>query len=105
MMKKTIRFSLFLCFTLMVQGLTCESDRKKECEWYLMPDIDRVGQADEGLIPVCARNFKSNKQDCRLQTTEKFAREHFNKPFRYTDLKVKNLGIPRTIDTITFCSQ
>lgn len=90
---------------MMAQGLTCDHDRKNQCEWYLMPDIDRVGQADEGFIPVCARNFVNNKQDCRLQTTEKFAREHYNKPFRYEDMKVKNLGIPRTIETITFCSK
>ncbi len=82
----------------------CDKDHKKKCEWLLVPDIDRKGDdsISEGFIPVCARNYIVNKQDCRLQTTLDYAKDNYGKKFRYVDLKIKNVGIPRTIDTIDF---
>lgn len=87
---------------------SCDLDHKKKCEWYLVPDEDRVKDGsmdesiDEGFIPVCARNYKSRKQDCRLQTTLEYAQSHYKQLFRYVDLKVKNPGIPRTVEQIDF---
>ena len=87
-------------------GLTgCDPERRKKCEWYLVPDPERKGQVDEGMIPVCARNYISNKQDCRLQTTLKYAKKLHKKTFRYVDLKVENYGLPRTIKEITLCKE
>lgn len=85
--------------------LGCDPEHKKKCEWYLVPDTDpaRAGKVGEGYIPVCARNYETNKQDCRLQTTLKFAEKVYQRKFKYIDLKVKNVGIPRTIDEIEMC--
>jgi hypothetical protein len=58
---------------------------------------------DDGNIPVCARNFVINKQDCRLQTTLEFAEKAYNKKFKLDDLKTKGMGNPRTIEKIKFC--
>ena len=81
----------------------CDKERKSQCEWYLVPDESRIKDVKDGLIPVCARNYTSNKQDCRLQTTLDFAKSAYLKTFRYTDLKVKTYGNPRTITEIKTC--
>jgi hypothetical protein len=90
---------IFACLAL----LGCDPERKKKCEWYLMPDIDRVGKTQEGFIPVCARNFTSNKQDCRLQAPLDFAKQHYDKKFRYVDMEYNGPGIPRTVTKIEHC--
>ncbi len=100
-----IRFLVLTICALLAQALSCDPDHHKKCEWYLMPDVDRIGKAEEGFIPVCARNFVVNKQDCRLQSTLEFAQANYNKKFRYVDLKVKSTGIPRTIESIQFCQE
>ena len=94
-----ISILVFLLMTLM----GCDPDRKKKCEWYLMPDVDRVSTVDEGFIPVCARNFTNNKQDCRLQAPLEFAKKHYNKKFKYVDLDYEGTGIPRTVEAIKHC--
>lgn len=96
---------VFLIALTLVMTTACDPDHKKECEWYLVPDTDRIGQADEGFIPVCARNFVVNKQDCRLQTTREFAEKVYQRRFRYNDLKIKNYGAPRTVEEIRFCDK
>ncbi len=94
---------ILLSLMLILPLLGCDPDHKNKCEWYIVPDVDRIGQVDEGMIPVCARNFVVNKQDCRLQTTLAFAEKIYKKSFRYVDLKTKNAARPRTIDEIRFC--
>ncbi len=81
----------------------CDKERRDKCEWYLVPDESRLGKTDVEYIPVCARNYVSNKQDCRLQTTLKFAEKVYKLKFRYIDLKVSDFGKPRTIKEIKFC--
>lgn len=87
---------------LALQG--CDPERKKRCEWYLMPNTDKKANVDKGMISVCARNLIAGKEDCRLQTSLTFAKKVYGKTFRYVDLKVKSFGIPRTIQEITFCT-
>lgn len=89
----------------LLMGLSaCDPERKKQCEWYLMPNTSKKARVDEGFISVCARNLIANKEDCRLQTTLSFAKKVYGKTFRYVDLKVKSFGIPRTIQEMTFCT-
>lgn len=103
-MRERIRKLLIGLYCLLFVA-ACDPDHKKKCEWYLVPDTDRAGKSDPGFIPVCARNYVANKQDCRLQTKLSFAKKVYNMTFRYTDLKVQDFGLPRTIDSITFCSK
>lgn len=94
----------FLLSLMLIPALFgCDPNHINKCEWYIVPDVDRLGQVDEGMIPVCARNFVVNKQDCRLQTTLPFAEKIYKKKFRYVDLKTKSASRPRTIDEIRFC--
>jgi hypothetical protein len=90
---------------LILAALTgaCDPEHKGACEWFLMPNDVKVSTVDDGYVPVCARNLGVNKEDCRLQTTLKFAEKAYRRRFRYTDLKVKDFGLPRTIDSIKFC--
>lgn len=96
------RFAVVYCFFF---SLGCDPEGRKDCQWYLVPDTSRIGQTAPDLIPVCARNFETNKQDCRLQTSLAYAKKVEKMRFRYIDLKVKNSGTPRTISEITFCKQ
>lgn len=83
---------------------SCDLDHKKKCEWKLIPDIDRKedDSIDEGYIPVCARNFITKKQDCRMQATLEYAQESYGKLFRYVDIKIKSVALPRTVESINF---
>ena len=81
----------------------CDPEHKKKCEWYLVPDTDRIKEAEQGLMRVCARNYIVNKEDCRLQATIDFAERAYTKKFRYVDMTVEHLGTPRKIETITYC--
>jgi hypothetical protein len=82
---------------------SCDPEGRKECLWTLEPEPRNIGLTDIGMIPVCARNRESMKQDCRLQTTLSYAKKNSKRLFRYTDLEIKSYGIPRTIESIEFC--
>lgn len=81
----------------------CDPERKKQCEWTLEPDSAKLGKTEPGFIPVCARNWVSRKQDCRLETTLPFTKEVTGKKFRYVDMTVASVAIPRKIQQIRFC--
>lgn len=90
---------------LLLLGLlgACDPQHRRQCEWYLVPDLDRPVDGDGSVIPVCARNFVTNKQDCRLEADLEYAKSVYNRKFRYSDLRVKNVGIPRRVDHVAFC--
>ena len=81
----------------------CDPEGKKECDWVLEPEPKLIGKTEEGYIPVCARNRKTMKQDCRLQTTLEEAKSYSGKVFRYVDMEIESVALPRTIKTIKFC--
>lgn len=92
--------AFFLTFILLS---ACDREGKKQCAWVLEPEPKNIERVDEGMIPVCARNRTTMKQDCRLQSTLEYAQKVSNRKFRYVDLKVETYGIPRTIKSIDFC--
>jgi hypothetical protein len=106
-----MRYFIFLAML----WVGCDKEHRQKCEWYLVPDVDRanyteedqkkqnIGKLDEGFIPVCARNYVVNKQDCRLQAPLDFAKSAYNRKFKLVDLQVKAYGLPRTITEIKFC--
>ncbi len=83
----------------------CDPEGRKNCDWVLEPEPKLIGTTDAGYIPVCARNRHTNKEDCRLQTTLEYAEKVYGRKFRYIDLRVEKLGLPRTISTIKFCDR
>ena len=89
---------------LMLSCLGCDSEGKKKCQWVLEPENHKRYQPEKGYITVCARNRHTMKQDCRLQTKLEKAKIWSGKKFKYTDLKIKSVVIPRTILDIKFCS-
>lgn len=98
---KIARLVLFL-LTLSL-GTSCDPEGKKECAWVLEPEPDLIKKVEEGFIPVCARNRKTMKQDCRLQTTLEKAKHYYGKTFRYSEMTVESVALPRTIRRIKFC--
>jgi len=92
-----------LCCFSILGLLACDPEGKKECAWHLEPEPELIGKVRPGFIPVCARNRTTMKQDCRLQTTLERAKKYYGKTFRYTDLKVESVALPRTIKSIKFC--
>lgn len=95
--------ALSFAVALLVLGCACDPEGKKACDWVLEPEPKLIGQADEGFIPVCARNRTTMKEDCRLQTTMEFAQKAFGRKFKYVDLKVESPGLPRTVASISYC--
>jgi len=82
----------------------CDWNHEKKCEWYLMPDPERIGKSDEGFIPVCARNLVINKENCYLQATLSMAQEYYGKKFRMVDVEIDRTGhFPRTVKSIKTC--
>ena len=97
---------LLLCvlMTGAVFLLGCDPERKKKCEWYLMPEPSLQGTTDPGYIPVCARNLTNNMQYCRLQAKLDFAKKVYGKKFRYVDMVIDEKGrFPRKVTSIETC--
>lgn len=95
--------SLVPYFLVSLGLLSCDLEGRKECAWVIEPEEAYIKRTKPGLIPVCARNRQTMKQDCRLQTTLDFAKKNEGRRFRYVDLKVQSVAIPRTIASIQFC--
>jgi hypothetical protein len=92
-----------LTFIIFAGTIGCDPEGKNNCDWTLEPEPKNLGMAQDGMIPLCARNRVTIKQDCRLQAPMEFAKQAYGKKFRYSDMVVKSFGIPRTIATIKFC--
>ena len=97
----------FAAVFLFVTGLTsCDWNHEKKCEWYLMPDPDRIGKSHEGFIPVCARNLVINKENCYLQATLALTQENYGKKFRMVDVGIDRSGtFPRTVTSVKTCEE
>lgn len=81
----------------------CDPDGKKECSWILETEPKLIGKVAQGFIPVCARNRKTMKQDCRFQATANQAERFAGRKIRYNDIKVESPALPRTIVDYKFC--
>jgi hypothetical protein len=99
--------SLFAALGLTVMGLvSCDPDGKKQCAWFIEYDANRPDRlALEGYVPVCAKNLKMNKQDCRFDIPADKGVEYYNKYFRYVDVKVTSVALPRIIVSIKTCNK
>lgn len=82
---------------------SCDPDGKKDCVWVLEYEPSLKEKVQEGFVPLCARNRKTMKQDCRLQGTVDQLKEADGRFFRYSDLEVKSPALPRTLVKIHFC--
>ncbi len=99
-----LRYLLPMVAVVMLTG--CDPEGKKECQWTLEPEPNLIGKTTEpGMIPVCARNRVTNKQDCRFQAPMDFAKSAWTKKFKYVDITSDNTRIPRIIKDIKFCSE
>lgn len=104
MMSNRIVLLLFVATGLSL-FMGCDPERKKKCEWYLMPEPNLAGTTTEGYIPVCARNLENNKQYCRLQATLEFSKKYYNKRFKFVDMKIDESGrFPKTVQSIKTCN-
>lgn len=105
MRKATLSWSLKIAVcAVVVLAFSCDREGRKQCEWVLEPESTLIGKTEPGYIPVCARNRKTNKQDCRIQATLEYAKSVQGKKFRYVDMVVASPAIPRTLTTIKkFC--
>lgn len=99
------KFGKFLMASSLLLIFACDPEGKKECQWTLEPEPKLIGTTSEpGMIPVCARNRTTNKQDCRFQASLDFAKSAFEKKFKYVDIDSDNSKMPRVIKNIKFCS-
>jgi len=97
---------LFLISAAALAFTGCDPEGKKECQWTLEPEPKLIGTATiAGMIPVCARNRTTNKEDCRFQAPMDFAKSAWMKKFKYVDLESDNSQSPRVIKNIKFCAE
>ncbi len=101
--KDLLRNIFFIGIAFTMSACSCDPDGKKECAWTLEAEAMHVERVQEGYVPVCARNRNTMKQDCRLQITRELAEQSVSKLFRYADMQVESVAIPRTIKEISYC--
>lgn len=82
---------------------SCDPEGRQQCQWTLEPEPKLIGTTEEGLIPVCARNRVTDRQDCRFQTTLAFAESAWTKKFRYVDIDADATKAPKVIRKIKYC--
>ena len=100
---KIFKIPVVILFSMAL--FSCDPEGKKECQWTLEPEIKLQGTTQPGMIPVCARNRVTNKEDCRYQATMDFAKSAWMKKFRYVDIDSDNSHHPRIIKDIKYCSE
>ena len=100
------RILVALCFLGGLSGCDFFTNNKSKCEWYAMPEADNKDKVDVGYIPICVRNYVTNKQNCQLQAPLELAESIYQKAFRYDDLQVDMEGrFPRKIIKVKeFCT-
>ena len=90
--------------TIPLALLACDPDGKKDCAWVLEPEAKLEGTTEPGFIPVCARNRKSMKEDCAMQATLDYAKQAYERKFRYVDIRFASAGQLHTVSSIKFCN-
>ncbi|NRA65492.1 MAG: hypothetical protein HRU19_13475 [Pseudobacteriovorax sp.] len=83
--------------------VSCDPDRHKKCEWYLVPEPDHRELVEDGWVSLCARNYTTNKQRCFLQAKFDFAKEMYGKPITFDSLKMDK-SYPRKISAAKVCT-
>ena len=100
-----IHIFMTLLTTLFLLG-GCDQDGINDCHWYLVPEPLNQKQAAAGMVAVCARNYVTNKQRCRLQAKLEFAKKVYGKKFKLTELEIEKSGpFPRTVNSLKPCGQ
>lgn len=106
MIKRNIVAQLIVVFLLGILLSGCDPERKRKCEWTLMPEPEDRDKQDPGYFAVCARNFVNMRQQCDLQIKEETAKLVYQKYFKLTDMKLEEGGrFPRKILSIELCEQ
>ena len=101
---RLLGISLTAALVFLITG--CDPEGKKKCQWTLEPEPNLKGSTTvAGMIPVCARNRTTNKEDCRFQADMEYAQAAWMKKFRYVDIVSDNSQLPRIIKSIKFCSE
>ena len=90
--------------TFMFVLSACDPLHKDKCEWYLDPEPKHRDLITPGWVSVCARNFEINRQKCYLKMRFDMAKKVFNKPFKLSDLVLKEDVFPREVLSVTLCS-
>ncbi len=100
--EQLIRIGLGLSLAFFIAG--CDPYNKDKCEWYLEPEPAHIDLVEPGWVSLCARNFKINKERCYLKATLEYAKAVNGKPFRFSSMKVRNVGpYPREVESIKTC--
>lgn len=94
---------IFLIINTSLALVSCDPDRHRECEWYLVPEPDHRELVTKGWVSLCARNYTNNKQRCHLQAKLAYAEKVYGKAFRFTSLKLDKDSYPRKVLSIKAC--
>ena len=102
----TLFSRLLLIFSASMFLLACDPNHEKKCEWFLVPEPKNMAwKMEKGYIPVCARNYELNKQNCKLKAKYTYAKRVYGKKFRLVDMKVKGSRFPKEVQEIKLCKE
>ena len=94
------RILIALIFPLL---LSCDPFHQNKCEWFLVAEPRDIDKVQPGWVPLCARNYKINKQRCWYKSKLKFAKAVHKKKFRLSEIKVAEGPFPKTVLSIKPC--
>jgi hypothetical protein len=104
MIRLALSVSLMAMTLLSFAG--CDLEGKKQCAWFIEYDAKRDPRLTlEGYVPVCVKNLTANKQDCRFVITADKGVQYYGKYFRYVDIHVTSVALPRIIKSIDLCQK
>lgn len=93
----------FVCSFLIGCYLTaCDPERKKKCEWYIVPNPKANEMMEPGWVSLCVANFKLGRQKCYFTAKPDLVEKLNGIPFRYNTLKYSD-SFPRKILSVKTC--
>ena len=84
---------------------SCDWQRLKKCEWYLIPDTDNVEIANEGFVTICVKNYNIGRKKCYLELEYDKAVAVYKKTIRYSTMEIDYSVYPRRILSYEVCQK
>ena len=78
-----------LMVILSIFVISCDCQRKNECEWKIEVDYEHQESVSKGFVGMCVRNYTLNKQKCYIEIEKNRVKDLEGKMFRYKDINIE----------------
>ena len=93
--------TIFLSSILLV---SCDPQRKNECEWYIVPFPEGNTAVKVGWVSLCVANFKLGRQRCFFTAKPGFVDRLNGVPFQYSSMRYTET-LPKKIISVESCKK